>query len=318
MPKSTIFAFCMAWVLLGCDNNPPEPGRACSSIAEGCACVPYGARTPCYLEPIRTDKTTICREGYRICEDGVWSSCQGIENKRKSSALISGPSQCNDCNPHCHISSDRPNDADLTDENSEGLLYDPSTGGVRPAPVEDEVVFEGIGPTEGVPFDVEGDHANQVALDPNDGALVLDGSSIDSDYIWIANTAQGTISKINIHSYEEEGRYFTGPFGAGNDPSRTSINSVGDAFVAGRQGNFVTRISALGTDCPDTNGDGVITTSTNDVPLAWGEDDCILWTTSMDAYEVFPQGWIRAIAAQDVFDSSTGDVRGVRMGRRVF
>ena len=35
-------------------------------------------------------------------------------------------------------------------------------------------------------------------------------------YIWIANADEGTVSKINVRTLEEEGRYITRPDGNGN------------------------------------------------------------------------------------------------------
>ena len=159
-------------------------------------------------------------------------------------------------------------------------------------------MLDGLGP-EGDPFDPETDESDGVGVD-DDGALILDSSRINTNFIWIANTAQGTVSRFNTETYAEEGRYLSGPAGTGNDPSRTSVNSLGDVYVGNRNGNTVSRISVLGSDCPDTNGDGVITTSTDGTHLpTWGQDDCILWNTSLES--VFPgERHVRAVAAQDV------------------
>ncbi len=144
-------------------------------------------------------------------------------------------------------------------------------------------------------WDVEGDDSEGVGVD-DDGALVLDSRSVDTHFIWIANTGQGTVSKVDTRTYVEVARYVTGPDGAGNDPSRTSVNSAGDVYVGNRTGRSVTKISALGAACPDTNGDGTVTTSTGpDDVLAWGTDDCVLWNTRLT-----DGGIIRAVAAQDV------------------
>ena len=145
------------------------------------------------------------------------------------------------------------------------------------------------------PFDTDVDDSEGVAVD-DEGALVLDSRSVDTHFIWIANTGQGTVSKVDTRTFVEVGRYVTGPAGVGNDPSRTSVNSIGDVYVGNRGGRTVTKISALGADCLDTNGDGVVTTSTGpDDILAWGMDDCVLWSTSLP-----DGGVIRAVAAQDV------------------
>ncbi|MBO6934708.1 MAG: hypothetical protein JJ863_07030 [Deltaproteobacteria bacterium] len=180
---------------------------------------------------------------------------------------------------------------------------------------------DGFGPPDGMPWDIGDDSEDEsdgVGVD-DDGALVLDSRRINTNFIWVANTTEGSVSRFSTTApYPEVGRYFTGAvvnagaYFAGNDPSRTSVNSRGDAFVGNRNGNELTRISVLGTDCPDSNGDGVVTTSqdlngdgiistnlADGEMLAWGEDDCILWHKNLD--DALPgENLIRAVAAQDV------------------
>lgn len=164
----------------------------------------------------------------------------------------------------------------------------------------------GAGAGTGTPFDPNTNEAENVGLDP-DGALILKrDSGAGSKYIWIANTAESTVAKIDVETFVEVGRYqlVTGemaPDGAayGADPSRTSVNGEGDAFVGSRGGHGLTRISALGKDCPDTNGDGMITTSTGPMDvLPYGQDDCVLWFTKLE-------GTIRGVAAQDIPGTTT-------------
>ena len=57
---------------------------------------------------------------------------------------------------------------------------------------------------------------------------------LELSYIWIANTQQGTISKIDTQTMLEEGRYQAKP--SNGDPSRTSVNLQGDVAVANRPG----------------------------------------------------------------------------------
>jgi hypothetical protein len=100
------------------------------------------------------------------------------------------------------------------------------------------------------------------------------------DYIWIANTSQGTVSKINTMTGVEEGRYFTGPNGGAAEPSRTSVNQYGDVAVSNRTIGSTAKIAALKSKCVDKNGNGMIDTSTgpNDIK-PWGQDECQLWYT---------------------------------------
>ncbi|MEN8217584.1 MAG: DUF5074 domain-containing protein [Pseudomonadota bacterium] len=109
-------------------------------------------------------------------------------------------------------------------------------------------------------------------------------------FIWIANSGESTVSKINTDTGCELGRYRTGP-GTGNaeDPSRTTVDLDGDVWVVNRKTNTAVKIALNPTD---TNGDGTITTSqdTNgncliepSEVLAWGADDAVLFHIDVDA-----------------------------------
>ena len=154
------------------------------------------------------------------------------------------------------------------------------------------------------------DQTSQGVVLDDDGAITLDVRRIETNFIWISNTGEGTVSKVDTRTYEEVARYISGPDGTGNDPSRTSVNTYGDVYVGNRSGTSVTKISTLGADCPDTNGDGMITTSQGPTDvLAWGQDDCVLWNTDL------PNGGIiRAVAAQDGHPSDDTLRPGVWIG----
>ncbi len=99
--------------------------------------------------------------------------------------------------------------------------------------------------------------------------------------IWIANTPEGTVSKIDTQSGVEVGRYYTGA-AANSDPSRTSVNLLGDVAVVNRAGGSVVKIAARQERCVDANGDGDIQTSTGPADvLPWGTDECVLWETEL-------------------------------------
>ena len=98
---------------------------------------------------------------------------------------------------------------------------------------------------------------------------------VEFSYIWIANTHQGTVSKIDTRTMVEEGRYLTGP-GFNMQPSRTSVNLEGDVAVLNRTGG-VTKIYAREHRCKDTDGAPGIQTSTDAFYYDWGDDECIAW-----------------------------------------
>ncbi len=116
-----------------------------------------------------------------------------------------------------------------------------------------------------------------VSPDPADDPCGPGPMMTENDFsiIWIANTTEGTVSKIDTRGLDELGRFRTGPDAP--DPSRTSVNLQGNVAVANRAGS-VTMIARDQGDCVDANGNGTIDTASNGTAMAWGEDECVLWT----------------------------------------
>ena len=154
---------------------------------------------------------------------------------------------------------------------------------------------QSIGIGADLPFDVDGDPSEFVETDPA-GALVVDKrNSKYNRFLWVADTNLPGVVKIDVETFTIVGRYLTG----GSSTSRTTVNVLGEAFIGSRSNGStgaagVTKIFPDGEGCPDTNGDGVITTSTGPTDvLPWGLDDCVAWH-----FEA--QGDIRGLAAQDI------------------
>jgi hypothetical protein len=103
----------------------------------------------------------------------------------------------------------------------------------------------------------------------------------DFSYIWVANSPQGTVSKIDTLSAVEVARYASGPNGA-TDPSRTSVSGNGKFAVVANRNGGLTMISAELEGCVDNNNNNMIETSQgpNNV-LAWGQDECVIWNISL-------------------------------------
>ena len=156
----------------------------------------------------------------------------------------------------------------------------------------------------------------------------------EASYIWIANTAEGTLSKLCTLDGIEVGRYVTSPLGTGGDPSRTSVNLHGEMVVTNRDTtggpSSVTKFAAEPESCIDRDGDTRIRTSRGgDDVLPWGEDECMLWNTPLhdgttgigaratawDGREDPATGrggtvWIGAATTKQVFqlDGDTGEI----------
>ena len=132
----------------------------------------------------------------------------------------------------------------------------------------------------GNPIDNCDTNCKGVKVDGN-GYLVLDKGkkAIDLNYIWIANSKENTVSKLNTQSGAEIGRYKTCA-----DPSRTAVDLEGNAWVGCRGGAAVARIINEKKNCIDKNGNGKIETSedkNNDGKvigaevLPYGKDECL-------------------------------------------
>ena len=115
------------------------------------------------------------------------------------------------------------------------------------------------------------------------------GGMADFSYIWIANSAEGTISKIDTQTLQEMGRYIVRPDSQGS-PSRTSVNLSGDVAVANRIGG-ITKVYADPEDCQDSNGMPGIQTSTDPTFLPWGVEECIAWYTPFNYTTQRPVAW---------------------------
>jgi streptogramin lyase len=101
---------------------------------------------------------------------------------------------------------------------------------------------------------------------------------VEFSYIWIANSSQGTMTKLNTETMVEEGRYYMRPDGGGS-PSRTTVSLSGNVAIAARMnGGGVTKFWANIDDCEESNGIPGIQTSSgaNDI-LAWDMEECRAW-----------------------------------------
>jgi hypothetical protein len=106
----------------------------------------------------------------------------------------------------------------------------------------------------------------------------------DFSYIWVANSTEGTVSKINTVSLEEEGRYRT-RMDPNGSPSRTSVSLNGDVAVANREGGVI-KISARLEGCPDPSN-----TSSGAADVKPFPDGCVAWFTPFNYTSQRPVAW---------------------------
>jgi hypothetical protein len=151
---------------------------------------------------------------------------------------------------------------------------------------DDDDDDDGIADDSGVKFDLG------VLPDAPDNVGGCGGGDGDLQYsyIWVANSSQNTVSKINTQTLVEEGRYYTRPDGLGS-PSRTSVNLTGDVAVANRSGGL-TKYYADPMKCVDANGSGGIETSNGAANiLPWDGEECRAWHTPFGYSSQRPVAW---------------------------
>ncbi len=148
----------------------------------------------------------------------------------------------------------------------------------------------------------------------DDGALTLEPPPVDLVHpaLWIANTDEGTVSRLDPLTGRETARYASVdrgglPFGAVSQPSRTALDQQLDAYVANRAFDglaSVTKIAGSLERCVDRDADGILETSSDldgdgtiSLDPALGEflgtlDECLLWTAAVGG----PNAVARALA----------------------
>ncbi|MCS6912623.1 MAG: hypothetical protein RMK29_20540 [Myxococcales bacterium] len=217
----------------------------------------------------------------------------------------------------------------------------PSDGGT-PAPdgasSEPVVRTIRIGPQVGAePFNHQEEGSKRVILDSNEH-IVIDraGLSVNAQpIIWVANSREGTVSKINTRTMRQVARYCTYP-GCNADPSRSTVGIGGDVVVANRawrepffSGSEASRASAVKiagdrSRCVDRNGNGVIDTFEGEGPVppafqwtagqASSPDECVIWLTRLhtDAAGNFigGDGTLPRAAAFDAEIDADGNLSG--------
>lgn len=117
------------------------------------------------------------------------------------------------------------------------------------------------------------------------------GSKLEFSYIWIANSTQSTVSKLNTVTMEEEGRYLTHPTSNGS-PSRTSVSIDGRAVAVANRNGGVVKVLARNEECDEmNNGQPGLQTSSDSNFLPWDQDDCVEWFQPFNYTTQRPVAW---------------------------
>jgi len=184
------------------------------------------------------------------------------------------------------------------------LLSDSDTVSI----VDSDAAHAGMGPGTENGYDEGSSNADNVKVN-EEGGLELDNGSETVNtllrYVWVPNSIDGTISKIDSFTQVEVGRYNVG-LSAASDPSRTSVDLAGNMFVGNRFDGSVTKIAGHPEYCVDRNGDSIIQTSTGPTDVlprdvdGRSTDECVVWTRVFDGTDLqspYACGGIRGVAA---------------------
>jgi len=244
-----------------CDDGNKNFAAVCPDCtkkpAAGCACT--GVATNCYEQNPAFIGKGVCQAGVRMCKGGFWSECKG--------AVEPSPEVCDG----------KDNDCDAVID--EGVLSSCGT-------CDMSCTQQTLGPDYGTPFDPGKDSSNGVGVDKK-GYIILDKTkvNVDLNHLWVANSPEASVSKVNTDTGKEEGRYKIC-----SNPSRTSVDLNGDVWVGCRGDGGVAKIINKKSNCVDKNKNGKIETSSGPSPLPKGQDECV-------AFIVYPDGKTIARAA---------------------
>ena len=231
-----------------CDDANPLLASDCSDAGvsddvcelqpstPGCPCL-RGGRAICFPGPVEREGVGPCRAGLNECHDGRWSLCQG--------AVIPALEECNREDDDCD---------GFVDEGVESPC-----GGCNSA------CQGGVWGSRAAPFE-----ATAPLAVSHVGELSLAWQPSAARTLWVPNTDEGTVSKIDVHSAQEVARYRT----RGGYPIQVAVDHRGDAFIL--DGTFggnahLTKIASEPRRCRAAE-----TSAGPDQVLPAGEDGCVL------------------------------------------
>ena len=246
-----------------CDDNNPNFNTYCPDCTKqnykGCPCL--SAKTTCFTHDLNLVGVGICQTGIQACKGGFWKECVGeIPPENETCDSLD-----NDCDGS-------------VDEGVKSTCDNCDFGCFR----------QTIAPKTDNPF-VISEYSKNVKYDKNGNITTkaVKQVPIKFGFIWIANSNENTVSKLDTKTGNEVGRYKVC-----SDPSRTAVDLVGDVWVGCRDNGGIIKIIGNKNKCVDKNKNGKIDTAEDknknkkieaNEMLPYLKDECI-------KFEVFPEG----------------------------
>lgn len=254
-----------------CEGVPP-PDCEATPTATGCPCVVL-ATTACFPADPASENVGLCNAGTSVCTGGFWGACRNATLPTRE--ICDGADQ--DCN---------------------GRVDD----GVRsPCGGCDPDCIGGVWGEGEAPF--EGDESAGTAL-TREGWLTLARTPVASDSLFVPNTGDDTVTRIDVDTAAAVALYESG----GSEPTRVAVDWRGDAFVLNREFGGVSTLRKITTDlarCVDRDMSGTIETS-SDPALALPDDECVLFTVPVGSADEVG----RALALDGRLTDFEGQVSG--------